>query len=298
MTSGQDPMVQRRRLRVELRKARESAGLSQRDVAPAMDWSLSKLIRIESGTVGISINDLRALLQLYRIDDQGRVNDLIAMARAAKEPAWWSPYREFVSAEFAAFLSYESAATIVRNFDPVLMPGLLQTEEYARAALAEMAPRATRADVGILGQVDNLVELRMERQDRLVQRSEPVKVFFAFDQAALYRWVGGPDVMRRQLERIKDALVAPNSTIWIVPYSAGLYQRMRGSYLLFELPTSDGNEDILYIEDFRGEYLIRDDFQDTAAYLEAFWKIEQIASKNEVAIDLVDEAIASLVRRG
>lgn len=207
MASGLDPVVQRRRLRVELRRAREAAGLSQREVAPEMDWSLSKLIRIETGAVAISVNDLRVLLQLYRITDPARIEKLVGMARAAKEPAWWWSYRDpdHLSVEFSHMLSYESAASIVRNYQPLLMPGLLQTDEYARATLAEMVPRV--ADATSVTQVDNLVDLRMERQERLKSR---------------------------------------------------------------------------------------DDLQETAIYLEAFWRIEQIARKNENALALVDRAIAGL----
>jgi transcriptional regulator with XRE-family HTH domain len=294
MASGLDPMVQRRRLRVELRRAREAAGLSQKEVAPEMDWSLSKLIRIETGAVAISVNDLRVLLQLYRISDQERIDAMIAMCRGAKEPAWWFQYRDKVSPEFSNMLSYESAASIIRNFEPVLVPGLLQTEEYARATLAEMVPPVASVDAAVLGQVDSLVELRMERQDRLSQRNDPPKLFFAMDEAVLYRWVGGPEVMRRQLERLKAALVQADVTVWIVPFHQGLYQLMRGSYLILELPSAAENEDILYFEDFRGEFLIKDDLQDTATYLEAFWRIEQIALKNEKAVELVDRAIAGI----
>jgi transcriptional regulator with XRE-family HTH domain len=295
MASGQDPMVQRRRLRVELRKARESAGLSQKDVAPAMDWSLSKLIRIESGTVGISINDLKVLLQLYGISADDRIQELINMARSAKEPAWWAPYKDSITSEFSAFLSYESAATIIRNFESILMPGLLQTEEYARASISEFSSPLPQVERRVLSQVDSLVELRMERQERLVQRQEdPPKVFFGISESVLHYWVGGRDVMRRQLERLKEALSSPDYVIWIIPFRAGLYQKMRGSYVLFELPASDENEDVLYLEDTRGELIVRDDFQDAAIYLEAFWNIEQIAFRGEAAIGLVDEAIARL----
>ncbi len=294
MGTGLDPMVQRRRLRVELRKAREAAGLSQRDVAPAMDWSLSKLIRIESGAVGISINDLKVMLQLYGIEDRARIDDLILMARAAKEPAWYSSYKEVISAELAQFLSYESAATIIRNFEPVLVPGLLQTEEYARATLAQMAPSVTNPDPKLINQLDSLVDLRLERQERLSQRDDPPKVFMAIDEASLRRRVGTPEVMSRQLERIKSALTSPEMTIWIVPFGAGLYQMMRGPYVIFELPSPDESEDVLYLEDFRGELLVKDDFTLAAAYLESFWNIEQIALKNEDAITLVEDAIAAL----
>lgn len=288
-------MVQRRRLRVELRKAREAADMSQKDVAPAMDWSLSKLIRIETGTVGISINDLKVLLQLYGISDPDKIRELVAMARSARELAWWAPYKDSISSEFASFLSYESAATIIRNFESILMPGLLQTEEYARASISEFTSPFARVEDRALSQVDSLVELRLDRQERLAQRQEErPKVFFGISEAVLYYWVGGRDVMHRQLERLKDALVSPNYVIWVIPFRAGLYQRMRGSYVLFELPSSDENEDVLYLEDTRGELIIRDDFQDAAIHLEAFWNIEQIALRDEAATGLVDEAIGRL----
>lgn len=289
-------MVQRRRLRVELRKARESAGLAQRDVAPEMDWSLSKLIRIETGVVGISINDLRALLQLYGIVDPDRVRDLLEMARSAREPAWWARYKDLVSAEFTSFLSYESSASIIRNFETLLVPGLLQTEEYARATLAEMVSPVAQPDSQLLGKVDSLVELRMERQDRVAQRAARPRTFFAIDESVLHRWVGGRDIMRRQLVRIREALEDPDTVIWIVPFQAGLYQRMRGPFVLFELPGpgESESEDVLYLENTRGEMIVRDDTEDSAIYLEAFWGMEQVALKNEAAASVVDDAIARI----
>ncbi|MFF5081357.1 helix-turn-helix domain-containing protein [Actinoplanes sp. NPDC000266] len=296
MASGLDPMVQRRRLRVELRKAREAAGLSQKEVAPEMDWSDSKLMRIEAGAVAIAVNDLRVLLQLYGITDKERIDSLIAMARAAKEPAWWRPYwdTDTMTTHFANLLSYESAASIIRNYEPLLMPGLLQTEDYAQATLAEMAPQA--ADAVSVGRVDNLVSLRMKRQEQLSSRADRPELFFALDEAVLYRWVGGPGTMRRQLERLAATLEQPDVTIWIVPFSQGLYPRMRGAYALLELPSADESEDILYLEDPRGEWLIRDDIEEAASYLEAFWGIEQVARKNEDALVLVERAVASLDR--
>jgi transcriptional regulator with XRE-family HTH domain len=286
-------MFQRRRLRTELRKARESANLTQKEVAPAMDWSLSKLIRIETGAVTISINDLKVLLQLYQVNDGKRVQSLVDMARAAREPAWWSAYRESTTPEFLAFLGYESSAAIIRNFEPMLVPGLLQTEEYARATIAETLPPVAQPEATVMTQVDQLVELRMERQDRISQRAERPKLFFALDEAVIHRWVGGPEVMRRQLRRLKEALVDPTLTIWIVPFSAGLYQRQRSAYLLFEFPAEE-DDDVLYLEAARGELVIKDDLQESAIYLEAFWRIEQVALKNESAVELIDRALSRL----
>lgn len=292
MASGLDPMFQRRRLRMELRKAREAVNLTQREVAPAMDWSLSKLIRIETGAVGISTSDLKVLLQLYRVDP-ARIEELVEAARAAREPAWWSPYRDVASQETLTLIGYESAASVIRNFEPVVVPGLLQTEEYARATLAEMVPLTAPADPQVLTRVDSLVELRMERQDRLTRRSDQPKIFFAMDEAVIHRWVGGPNVMRRQLRRILEALEQPEWTIWIVPFAVGLYQRQRTAYQLLEFP-SDDDDDVLYLESVQGEDIVRDDFQEAAVYLEAFWRLEQVALKNEVAISLVEKALSDI----
>ncbi|HKT03471.1 MAG TPA: helix-turn-helix transcriptional regulator [Rugosimonospora sp.] len=285
-------MFQRRRLRMELRKAREAANLTQREVAPSMDWSLSKLIRIETGAVGISTSDLKVLLQLYHVDP-GRIDELVEAARAAREPAWWSPYKDVASQETLTFIGYESAASVIRNFEPIVIPGLLQTEEYARATLAEMVPTTAPADPQILTRVDSLVELRMERQDRLTRREDPPKIFFAIDESVIHRWVGGPNIMRRQLRRVREVLDQPEFTIWIVPYQVGLYQRQRIAYQLLEFP-SDDDDDVLYLESVQGEDIVRDDFQEAAVFLEAFWRIEQIALKNEAAIGLIERALSDI----
>ncbi|MDQ1293120.1 MAG: hypothetical protein QG608_1001, partial [Actinomycetota bacterium] len=100
-----------------------------------MDWSLSKLIRIESGTVTIATNDLRALLAHYGVTDRERVEDLVEVGRSSRERSWWSAYKGVVSLEYLCFLGFESSASIIRNFEPLLIPGLLQTEEYARIAI-------------------------------------------------------------------------------------------------------------------------------------------------------------------
>ena len=117
-----DPTVHRRRLRSELRKAREAAGMTQRDVAAAMDWSQSKLIRIETGAVSISTNDLRALLRHYGLE-HARIENLVEVARASRDQPRWSVYKDVAEPEYIAFLGYESSASIIRNFEPLLIPG-------------------------------------------------------------------------------------------------------------------------------------------------------------------------------
>src|SRR5215467_12500520 len=129
MGDGPRQVVKRRRLRAELRSARLQAGLTQDQVAEAMEWSPSKIIRIEAGSVGISTNDMKALLRLYRIEDSARTEKLLALARIARERS--ANYRD-APPRLLQFIEYEAAASIIRGFQQLAVPGILQTEEYAR----------------------------------------------------------------------------------------------------------------------------------------------------------------------
>lgn len=289
---GPDPSIHKRRLRSELRKARERAGLTQKDVAQAMDWSTSKLIRIETGTVNISTNDLRALLNLYGMP-MDRTKSLIELAKAAREMPRWNTYRDVASPAFVAFLGYESSAKIVRNFEPLLVPGLLQTEEYARTVIGVVQADKPQ-------NVDALVDLRVQRQEVLTREPPTTQFHFILDEAAIRRRVGGTEVTRRQLEHLRQAAELPNVTLRIVPFDAGMYARLRVPYVHLEFP-EDEDEDLLYLEDPSGaHYLLREDppQRDNAGpahYLEAFWHLEQLAPREGFA-PLVDDALASLER--
>lgn len=291
VTGQPDPTVHRRRLRSELRKTREAAQLTQRDVARAMDWSLSKLIRIETGAVSITTNDLRMLLAHYQISDQARVDALVEVARASRERSWWSNYREVASPEYVAFLGYESSASIIRNFEPLLVPGLLQTEEYARTVISVIRGPDVR-------KIDALVDLRMERQELLTRDGAP-DTHFILDEAVIHRAVSGPDVMRRQLRHMRELAERPNVTIRVVPFAHGIYPLMRGAYVLFEFPDPE-DEDVLYLETPEGEQIFRDNLPEDEGtqikYLSAFWELEQIADK-ATAPTVLDMAIGQLASR-
>jgi transcriptional regulator with XRE-family HTH domain len=286
---GPDPTIYRRRLRNELRNAREAAGKTQRDVAAAMDWSQSKLIRIESGAVNISTNDLRALLGHYGIDS-ARVGTLVDVARAAREVPRWSIYKDVASPEYIAFLGYESSASVIRCFEPLLVPGLLQTEEYARTVISLLFSHDPQ-------KVDPLVDLRVQRQELLVREPAP-SLHFIMDEAVIRRVAGGRDVMRRQLRHLQNLTEYPNVTIRIVPFEKGLYRRQRLPYWLFEfLDPEDG--DILYVETPRGELFVREsspeeeDVDSPVRYLEVFWELEQIA-RREDTLGLLQDAVTHL----
>ena len=222
------PLVQRRRLRTELKKARQTSGLTQEKVASEMDWSLSKIIRIESGSSGISANDLKALLQLYGVKDPGQVDSLIALARAARERSWWSAYRDVAPQSLLQLIEYESEAHAVRQFETLFIPGILQTEDYARAVLQNHYDEGPGSD-----QLRALVELRTRREDLFDAENGP-SFHFVLDEAVVHRLVVGPSVMRRQLRRLIEVANRPNITIEIVPFSAGLHPGMKGPFEIIE----------------------------------------------------------------
>src|ERR1700759_2373027 len=190
-TDNPSPAVQRRRLRAELRQARNDAGLTLDQVATAMEWSLSKILRIESGAVGLSANDLRALLQLYRVTDMQRVEQLLLFARASRERSWWSTY-DSVSKKLGELIEYENAAETSRHYEDLVFPGLLQTTDYIRASTRQLAPDLTD------DQVETVVEVRLKRQE-LLKRPDIPHLFFVLDETVVRRQVGGNEVMAGQL---------------------------------------------------------------------------------------------------
>lgn len=262
------PVVQRRRLRTELRKARLDAGQTQGDVAAAMDWSLSKVIRIEAGTVSISTNDLKALLRHYKIDDPERVSELVALGKAARERTWWSQYRDVATPALLQLIGYESAATVRRNFEPLLVPGLLQTEEYARAVIPALNERIPP------NRVDTLVEIRMRRQE-LIERANPPELFFVLDEAVIRRSPGSPAIMRRQLRHLVEMSERPNLAIEVLPFTAGFHQGMRGSFVVLEF-ADPADDDVLYVEDPHGLISIDND-EVILSYREVFERLRNVS---------------------
>ena len=275
------PVVQRRRLRTELRRARQQAGLTQDQVADEMEWSLSKVIRIEAGTVGISANDLNALLGYYKIVDEDQVASLLTLARAGRERPWQSVYRDVVSPRLLQFIEFEAAASISRNFQPLVVPGLLQTDEYARAMF-----RQVPGDVPDKS-IDAQVEVRMRRQE-LLDRDDSPLLFFILDEAATRRLIGGRDVMRRQLRRLTEMAARPHVTVEVVPFSAGVHPGLQGSFVIQEFP-DPADDDVLYLESPQGEVISRDDPDLILHYREVFEELRRLSLGPEGSVTFLDE---------
>jgi transcriptional regulator with XRE-family HTH domain len=275
-------MVQRRRLRVALRQARQDLGLTQKDVAKDLDWSTSKLLRIESGEIHVSVTDLDALLRRYGITDPDRVGELRAMAQAAKKQPW-AAYRGVLSAVFMAYLGYEAGASVVRSFTNQLLPGLLQSEDYTRAMVRTLSAPDTTEEV-----IELRVRAKLARQE-LLSREDAPGMAFVIDEGVLRRRVGTGEVMAQQLEHLKKLATHPKIDVRVLPLGAGEHRAMLGSFVVLEFPAAS-DEDLLYIEAGHADVVIREGERDITAYKETFFELEGAA----VPVEQLTQAIEDL----
>ncbi|HET8661195.1 MAG TPA: helix-turn-helix transcriptional regulator [Micromonosporaceae bacterium] len=242
MVLGESPAVARRRLRLALRKAREAKSLTQTQVAVALDWSLSKVQRIESGEVTVSSTDLRALLGQLGITDPDRVEQMVEDARTSRRRGWWddSRYREHLNQATMQLLQFESQATAVRSFHPTMVPGLFQTRAYAEFVLSFWSD--------VLSEEDRAVrfEVRMRRRDHVLDRPEPPQYLLILDESVLFREVGGAKVMADQLQELLVLTRKSNVILRVIPLANAAVLTMLGPFMIFDL---DEEEDaVLYRE--------------------------------------------------
>ncbi|MEU4656147.1 helix-turn-helix transcriptional regulator [Streptomyces sp. NPDC023723] len=286
MTPRVDPSLNRRKLRLALRKAREGAGLTQREAAEQVEWSQSKLIRVETGTVSVSVSDLRALLALYHITEPDTVDELVEAARGSKGPSWWSHYHDVVTPQFAQYLGYEGAAHTVDTYHPIVVPGHLQTRAYAEALLAERGLTAERTG--------RVVDLRMERQERMFDGSGRPAATFVLDEAAVRRQIGGRAVFEAQLRQILDFGARDGLTIRVLPFEAGAHYSTLGSFVLLRFPDDD---DLVYVEHAAGSMTGGENLELLAQYQECFHTITERALSETESLDLIERVKQDLEAR-
>jgi transcriptional regulator with XRE-family HTH domain len=252
MTPLQNPVVGRKRLRTALRRAREATGRTQEQVADAMDWSLSKVIRIETGAVGVSTNDMRALLQLYQINDPAQVSGLVDLARASRQRPWWTAHRDFLNDVSIHFLGLEAGASRIQMFQMSAVPGLFQTEQYARHIVGDF----WIGDQPSQQVVAERVAIRLTRQHDVLERSDPPEISAVIDEAVLRHVVGDTDVTRDQLRRLADLARRSAVTVRVLPFTAGVPPYL-GSFVVLGFPDTD-DTDAVYLERAFEEVVIED----------------------------------------
>jgi transcriptional regulator with XRE-family HTH domain len=267
---------------MELVTARMKKEMTQQQVAEAMEWSLSKMNRIEQAKTGISANDLRALLQLYDITDKDQTEELVAIAREARRTPWWRQrYGDVAPSGLLDLIDYESAASAVSQFETIWIPGILQTEEYASAAL-----RVFHDEKSAEQRLADLVDLRTERRHLLEGDNAPA-FSFILDEPVIRRHVVSPAATRQQFMHLVDVAELPNVTIQVVPFTAGPYQGLNGPFEVVQFIDAP-DEKIVFLEGRRTD-IISDDPKETETYLDYFERITSLALGPSESVRLLAE---------
>ncbi|MEU3146105.1 MULTISPECIES: helix-turn-helix transcriptional regulator [unclassified Streptomyces] len=275
------PAVRRRKLGAELRSLRTSAGFTSGEAARLVGWHQSKVSRIETGTSGVKPADVRLLLDAYDLTDP-QVRELLMVLAGSDDSGgrhhWWHAYRGVLPPTYRDFISLESQASAMRTLETTVVPGLLQTPEYARAVTEAALEDASEE------RLDTLVEVRLARQD--VLRADPPLGFSAvLDEAVLRRQVGGPGVMTRQLERLVEAARLPQVRLQVLPFTAGAHIGVTGPFVIFSFSrTSD--LDVVVLDHLTSSlYLERK--EDLRVYSEAFHALSVHALSPEDSLDFI-----------
>jgi transcriptional regulator with XRE-family HTH domain len=234
------PTVLRIVLGTQLRRLREARGISREDAGESIRASHAKISRLELGRVGYKDRDVADLLTLYGVLDEDERADFLTLARQASTPGWWHRYGDVLPSWFETLIGLEEAASVIRTYEVQFVPGLLQTEDYARAVTRLGHPRASAVEI------ERRVALRMARQQLLTAPEAP-RVWAVMDEAALRRALGGTEVMRAQLEHLIETAALPNVTLQIAPFSVGGLAAAGGPVTILRFQEPD-LPDIVYLE--------------------------------------------------
>ncbi|MCT9076086.1 helix-turn-helix domain-containing protein [Streptomyces fulvoviolaceus] len=275
------PAVRRRKLGAELRALRTSAGLTSGEAARLVGWHQSKVSRIETGASGVKPADVRLLLDAYEVQDAQLRELLLALAGSDEGGGrhhWWHAYRGVLPPTYRDFISLESQASAMRTLETSVVPGLLQTPEYARAV--------TSASVDGLDdeRLDALVEVRLARQD-VLRSHPPLELTAVLDEAVLRREIGGPEVMAHQLRRLLEAALLPQVRLQVLPFTAGAHIGITGPFVIFSF-SSTSDLDVVVLDHLTSSlYLERK--EDLQAYTEAFNALQIHALSPEDSLDYI-----------
>jgi transcriptional regulator with XRE-family HTH domain len=265
-----------------LRRLRTEKGITREEAAEAIRASAWKIHRLENGQVGYKDRDLVDLLGLYGITDQQEIAALLELAREANSPGWWFRYGDVVPPWFRAYVDLESAATLIRAYEGQLVPGLLQTADYARATIAGMLlPQAPE-------EVERRVTLKLARQQILEDPDGP-RLWAVVEEAALRRPVGGTQVMRGQLERLIDATRLANVVLQVLPLSVAVHQAMTGAFSILRFADQE-LPDVVYVEQLTNAHYL-DKLDDVNQYLHVMDSISMRAAPPDQTVDILQELL-------
>lgn len=280
------PTIPRWQLGEQLAKYREAAGINQKAVAERLACSVSKVQKIEGGTVKSNLAEVEALLDMYGITDSEKRDHLLELHRLGRQRGWWSAYGQLPT-PFADFLGIESAASSIRVFEPMMVYGLVQTKEYAYAHEKTVTPNQTPA------QIERQVQLRLDRQAHVldVEEGRP-EMWLVFDESVIRRTVGNKDVMRGQLEHLLKLVEERKVTIQIVPFARGGYPGVLGGLTIFDFPERL-HSPVTYVECQAGNLYMEKE-TDLRRCTVAYTRILATALSPEESVELVADAARSM----
>jgi transcriptional regulator with XRE-family HTH domain len=280
----QNPTLRARRLAAELQRRREATGMSREEVARQLEWSTSTLFRIETGRSRPQPGNVRMLLELYGVTGPER-DGLIQLTREARQPGWWHSFRDVLPNPYEVYIGLEAGAASIRNFEPVVVPGLLQTADYAREIFRN-GPIELDPD-----EVERLLEVRLARQEILARDDRP-RLWAVIDEAVIHRVVGGIEVMRGQLRHLVNASQQGKTTIQVMPYRAGAHAGTIGAFVIldFSEPTDPA---VVYVETLAGDIYL-EERSDVDRYILAFDRLVAAALHPDDSVQLIEQVANSL----
>ena len=238
---GSGPTVLRILLGAQLRRLREARGFTREDAGWEIRGSGSKISRMELGRVSFKERDIKDLLTLYGVTDEQEREQLVSLARQANAPGWWQRFGDVLPSWFQAYLGLEAAASLIRTYEIQFVPGLLQTRDYARAVISLGHVGASTADI------ERRTDLRIERQQKILDKPNPPQVWAVLDEAVLRRPLGGPEVMRAQLEALIEISKRPHVQLQIMPFRTGGHAAAGGPFAILRFPDRE-LPDVVYVE--------------------------------------------------
>ena len=278
------PTVRRKRLTVELRRLREQAGLTCEDVGHRLECSGTRISRMETGRIGARPGDVRELLEIYGVTGAA-ADSLVQLARDARRKGWWHAYGRVLPPWFEAYVGLESDAARLHDFQPSVVPGLLQTQDYARAILRD----APYADYG--EDIDQQLALRMRRQ-AVLDQPRPPQVRMVLGESVLWMQVGGPAVMRAQLLRLADLAAGPDLILQVLPLRTVAHAQPAGPFTMLEF-ADPADPTMVYLEHLTGSLLLEDE-DEVQRYRAMFDHLRAEALGPGASADLIVRTAAGL----
>jgi transcriptional regulator with XRE-family HTH domain len=278
----QTPTVRLRRLAAELRSLRAASGLTREEVVERTGINSVTMYRIEHARVRPQTRTLRTLLDLYGLEREQQA-DLVALLRDARERGWLHPYQSELPEQYMTFIGFEGEARSSWNYESLFVPGLLQTEDYARAVITGVLPFASRDEV------ERRVEVRMERQE-VLRNENPLELWGIVDEAALRRQVGGPRVMQAQARHLLDICEFPNITFQVIPLDVGAHAGMPGSFVFLQFAEA-AIPNVVYVDSMAGELFLEAE-SDIRRYRLVFEHLRAVAASPDASRALLVSLVA------